>query len=158
MAYYTPEELVCFIDENGYYMDAFATILVGNNNYGYSAFHIPNSMLSISNKDTVILNVFGLRETVPISRDTLIRNPSIFYVNEKDDSYFIYFIPEKGKKFTDEDIINQNYELIRQFLEKYKINTRGKLLKLFRDGYQIYKDSMDITDKQKYHRDGLWED
>ena len=47
--------------------------------------------------------------------------------------------------------------VLRSFLKK-GINTRGKLLKILKDGYQMYKDNLGIEDEFELQRDSFWAD
>lgn len=56
----------------------------------------------------------------------------------------------------DEQIRTVDRHCIAEFLEEKGINTRGKLLKILKDGYQMYKDNLGIEDEFELQRDSFW--
>lgn len=86
---------------------------------------------------------------------------AIFYLTKDGDSFFVSarFLDEKDLKLNeDEQLRTIDRHCIAEFLDKKGINTRGKLLKILKDGYQMYKDNLGIEDEFELQRDSFWAD
>lgn len=83
------------------------------------------------------------------------------YLTKDGDSFFVSacFLDEETQKLSkDEQIRTVDRHCIAEFLDKKGINTRGKLLKILKDGYQMYKDNLGIEDEFELQRDSFWAD
>lgn len=86
---------------------------------------------------------------------------AIFYLTKDGDSFFVSacFLDEEAQKLSeDEQLRTVDQHCIAEFLEEKGINTRGKLLKILKDGYQMYKDNLGIEDEFELQRDSFWAD
>lgn len=140
--YRTVDELMNIIEEECLEFDAVVSIVGGNNKYDYmqeldQPFFFPNSEVPCGFKNAV------------------------FYLTKDGDSFFVSacFLDEKDLKLNeDEQLRTIDRHCIAEFLDKKGINTRGKLLKILKDGYQMYKDNLGIEDEFELQRDSFLAD
>lgn len=153
MAYKTPEELVAIVDEENLWFDVYMTLFVGNNNLNFSVMELPEDRVEIWN-NTVSVQFSDDEEPevmafAPVGSELEFPKNMLIYLVRDGDSFSLrIFDAEEDEKDFDRIILED-------FLSGHNINTRGKLLKILKDGYQLYKDYVDEPDPFELHRDSM---
>lgn len=160
--YRTVDELMDILEEECLEFDAVVSIVGGNNKYDYQVITVPKKNVHIK-KDGAYIDMLGLDQPFffPNSEVPCGFKNAIFYLTKDRDSFFVSacFLDEETQKLSkDEQIRTVNRHCIAEFLEEKGINTRGKLLKILKDGYQMYKDNLGIEDEFELQRDSFLAD
>ena len=154
MAFKTPEELIQFVEDDLLWFDVNSTIFVGNNNLSFSAMRVPEEMVSFEGNKIIIAtgkkDEEGKEVTASFESDNpdfkVVKGSIVWIIMDKKEIHLEVFDPGTEKEEMD-------YSLLYNFLSNHKINTKGKLLKILKDGYQIYKDDVGVYDEYELHRD-----
>lgn len=157
--YKTPEELVALLNEENLMFDAVMSIVGGNNKYGYQVVVIPKEDVHCK-KDHVEVKYLEEEDPYLFPNDSLPCEPKLcsFYILKDGDNYWISACnADENNEGLDEEQKRSSIEeyCIAEFLGNKEINTRGKLLKILKDGYQMYKNHVGISDSYEFHRDSL---
>lgn len=153
MAYKTPEELIAIVDEENLWFDVIATLFMGNNNLRFSIMELPEDRVKMQNNE-VSIQFSDKEEPKVIALEPLEHEPElpkhirIYLIRDGDSFSLRIFDAEEDEKDFDRIILED-------FLSGHNINTRGKLLKILKDGYQLYKDYVDESDQFELHRDSM---
>lgn len=153
MAYKTPEELIAIVDEENLWFDVYMTLFVGNNNLRFSVMELPEDRVEV--RDNTVSIQFADDEEpevmafAPVGSELEFPKNMLIYLVRDGDSFSLrIFDAEEDEKDFDRIILED-------FLSGHNINTRGKLLKILKDGYRIYKDYVDEPDPFELHRDSM---
>ena len=160
--YRTVDELMDILEEECLEFDAVVSIVGGNNKYDYQIITVPKKNVHIK-KDGAYIDMQGLDQPFffPNSEVSCGFKNAVFYLTKDGDSFFVSacFLDEKDLKLNeDEQLRTIDRNCIAEFLDKKGINTRGKLLKILKDGYQMYKNNLGIEDEFELQRDSFLAD
>lgn len=160
--YRTVDELIDILEEECLEFDAVVSIVGGNNKYDYQVITVPKKNVHIK-KDGAYIDMLGLDQPFffPNSEVPCGFKNAVFYLTKDGDSFFVSacFLDEKDLKLNeDEQLRTIDRNCIAEFLDKKGINTRGKLLKILKDGYQMYKNNLGIEDEFELQRDSFLAD
>ena len=158
--YRTPEEIFEIINEEQLQLDVDMTIIGGNNSFGYQVMMVPKECIHFR-KEEVVINLPNAEENIVVSVSEFPCKPKhcLYFIVKDGDSYiFSIYYPDHEDEISNSDeqkMRKFEKQCILEFLEKKKINTRGKLLKLLKDGYQMYKDILGLEDSFELQKDAF---
>lgn len=156
--YRTVDELMQILNDEMLMFDAFMSIIGGNNTYGHQVMFIPKKYITYK-KEGAEIRYPELNEPLFYPDDVPfdIRSGVFYFLKDGDSISVSVSLPDKSDSKMSEEEKERLVEqcCISDFLQNKGINTRGKLLKILKDGYRLYKKNIGIEDEYELHRDSM---